>query len=135
MRVLEFGSRMIGYTVPAVLFVILSVFRGMALPSASTPYVINCRVFEPGAAGFGSKGCLPSSGCPPPAPVGIKGSVAARANGANREAALRTAAASKINRLVTIAGYLRRRESLRGICKEQMGSGEKKWRTIGLSLS
>ena len=47
---------MIGYTVSAVLFVILRVFKGTAVPSASSPYVKNCLVLESGAAGFGSKG-------------------------------------------------------------------------------
>ena len=56
--------------------------------SESTPYLINWLVGEPGAAGFGSKG-VPV--------VGIKGSVAARAKGASKEATVRTVAARTID--------------------------------------
>ena len=56
--------------------------------SESTPYLINWLVGEPGAAGFGSKG-VPA--------VGIKGSVAARAKGASKEATVRTVAARTID--------------------------------------
>jgi len=59
----------------------------MRLPSESTPYVINRRVNESGAAGLGSNGHTP------PAPLGIKGSSAARANGESKEVAVRTTAA------------------------------------------
>jgi hypothetical protein len=93
-----------------VLFEIRRVFRGTGLPSESTPYVKNCRVSEPGAAGFGSKGWTP------PAPVGIKGSVAARAKGASKEAAVRTAAAR------TIDGLIRRSDLRRDVfMKEEEG--------------
>ena len=69
------------------------VFSGISLPSESLPYVINCLVNEPGAAGLGSKGCRPSG------PAGIKGS-SARATGMSKEAAVRTAATRTIDGLI-----------------------------------
>src|SRR6516162_2217186 len=58
---------MIGYTVSAVLFVIRRVFSGTSWLSESLPYVINCRVNEPGAAGLGIEGL------PAVRPVGHQG--------------------------------------------------------------
>ena len=114
------GLRMNGYTVTAALFVILRVFRGTVLPSASVPYVKICLVIEPGAAGSGSKGV----------PGGITGSVAARASGTDKKTAVRIAT------IRTIDGLIRRLDLRRGVfIKEKQGSDDSDDGLVQLSIA